>query len=104
MISPVRSTPVPVTTLIELSLLNSSPRPPFLFCRSSAKILRNVRASAVHRPAQRCALIDGVFDVQSRSPFHQEPHDHVMARANGLMERRRVTVVPLRVISIGIFA
>src|SRR5688572_8436720 len=69
----------------------------------SPEVLRDIRALAVKPPAERRSPVDRVPDVESRAPLHEETHDVGLIRRDGLMERRRMIVVPLRVESIGVF-
>jgi len=44
-----------------------------------AKVLLDPDLSGVYCPVKGRTLIDGVFDVQSRSSFNQQSHNRVVA-------------------------
>src|SRR2546421_5821969 len=69
-----------------------------------AKAIGDCRLTAVYGPAERRALIDRVLHVQSRAALDQQPDDGLMTGRNSLMERRRVRVVALRVVPVGILS
>lgn len=48
-------------------------------CPMGAKVLLDLGLPRVHRPAKGCTLIDGVFDVQSRSSLDQQSNNRIMA-------------------------
>src|SRR6185295_5949845 len=81
-----------------------SGRAPRNFCPMSAKVLLNLGLISVNRPAKRRPLVDGVFDIQSCSPLDKQPDNRVVAGQSGLMERRRVGMVAVRVVPAGVFA
>jgi len=47
---------------------------------------------------------DSVSDVEPRASLDQQVDDVVVARERGLMEWRRVTVIPVRIVPVRIFA
>src|SRR5438445_651164 len=69
-----------------------------------AKAIGDCRLTAVYGPAERRALIDRVLHVQSRAALDQQPDDGLMTGRNSLMQRRRVRVVALRVVPVGILS
>ena len=56
------------------------------------------------RPTERCALPDGVPDIQPRAALDQEPHHRFMAAQDGLVQRCRVRMVAFEIVAIGILA
>src|ERR1700678_103710 len=73
-------------------------------CPLGAEVLLDPRLSPVNGPAQRRALIDRVFDFQSRSPLDQQSDNRIMSGQNGLMQRGRVGMVPVGIVSAWVFA
>src|SRR5262249_30463442 len=59
---------------------------------------------AILRPAQRGAVVNGVPDVQPGPALDQQSHDQLVAPERGLMQRRGMAVVALRVVPIRVFA
>jgi hypothetical protein len=55
--------------------------------------LRLRLATAITRPTERCALPDGVSDIQPRAALDQEPHNRLVAAQAGRVQWRRVRMV-----------
>ncbi len=70
----------------------------------TAKILGDLFYSAVNRPIQWRTLIDGVLDVQPSASLHQQMHYVLVFRPHRLMQRRRVGMISVRVVSARILA
>ena len=59
---------------------------------------------AVKSPAQRSAVPDRVSDVEPRASLDQQADDIVVTRERGLMERCRVTVIPVGIVTVRVLS
>jgi hypothetical protein len=69
-----------------------------------AKVLRDRRSSSVNRPIQWRTAINCVFDVQACASFHQQPYHLFVIRPHGVMQRRRMRMVTVRIVPVRILA
>ena len=68
-----------------------------------AEVFRDSWFFAIDRPTQRRALINRVPDVQTRTSFYKQLHYLSVVGADCLMERRRMGMKSIRVVTIWIF-
>ena len=60
--------------------------------------------AAVKRPAEWRAVPDGVPDVEPRASLDEQTDDMLVTRERRLMEGRRVTVIPVGIVPVRVFA
>ena len=71
-------------------------------CELRAKICFNFCPAAVTCPISGCRLPENILQIQSCTPFDEEPDYFTMAAPSGLVQRCRVGMAADRVVSIWI--
>jgi len=73
-------------------------------CEVRTKICFNFCPAAVSCPICGCRLPENILQIQSCTPFDEEPDYFTMAAPGGLVQRCRMGMAPHRVVSVWIFA